>query len=172
MSTARPRAASLRVTIHIGGQTFEEDLGAQLSVQNNPEALSQAMAEHAGRVAWWLTLEVQARDAVEASRDALAYFESQAINEMLDAEPTMNPATAKRRIRASAAYRQRTDALREARTALRTIQVGTRTHGHRKSMLIALASTARAEMEGRLSLSARMDAAREQWRQHYKKGSK
>jgi len=51
----------LRVAVTWEGQQIDQDLSGDVTFENNPEGLSRALAEQAGRFAWWAMLQVKAR---------------------------------------------------------------------------------------------------------------
>lgn len=61
----------LRVTVEMGGRTYQEDLRDQALIETDFDGINAALSEHAARFAWWAMLA--ARAAAKARRARRLY---------------------------------------------------------------------------------------------------
>ena len=164
----------LRVTVEVGGRTYDEDLATQAAISPDVDSLNEALATNPGRFAEWAMLEALARGEldeivgnVERLDSDIKDLEAVVYLEVIEPPETPPPGWKPPTVDAVKAWVTKDSRRRElvvkrqdlerariaAKASLDKIGVGRRTIEQKKESLLALASNWRQEMQTKLSIN-------------------
>lgn len=144
-----------RIVGEVEGRAFDVDLVALAAITNNVEGINQALVDHPGNFAWWMTLEVLSRSEADRLTETLRLFEAQHIDSLIqtyEAEGKRVPPITRLRhiVTLSEEYRRRAHEAREARRKHRLIQIGRKVVEEKKASIMELSHLLQKEMDARM----------------------
>src|SRR5690348_10954624 len=76
----------LRITVHMNGEAYTEDLSVQARMAPDIEGLNKDLCSNPARFAWWAMLEALAQDRVYRLEEKITRLDDQLMGGMPDGE--------------------------------------------------------------------------------------
>lgn len=158
----------MRIPVTWDKQRIVQDLTPDIEIELSPDALNKALADQAGRYAWWGMLTVKAKKNVSLLDQRLKTRKAELFTSVKAADPKLTVDGVKSAVDTHPDILALQTTIIDAEEDLGAVQVAQEAMRHRRDALVTISSNMRAEMEGRLNgpRGERVEVAKEKIRQH------